>query len=235
MSELVKYKKFAVGYDRTERSSFRDLILPYLAAIKEVYFSWPGMVSGRALRDDGSVDKEKEILLSDLNWCRANGVGLDLLFNANCYGHDDYGENLRNRVYEVLEELKQNGLFPEVVTTTSQYIAKVIKCKYPEVDIRASINMRIESTKSMEKEDMKMHRCFYENQKLVLMPYDEFDQDGLYIVSCVVENGCKAVIDARFKQLGMFSSLNSVKGMIAVRTIWKSNHFDRISNWRVLN
>lgn len=145
-----KSRKFAVGYDRPEGSSFPELIAPYLSALKEVYFSWPGMISGRALREDRSVDKEKEILLSDLHQCRANGLGLDLLFNANCYGKDAYGENLRNQVYGVLDELKQNGLFPEVVTTTSQYIAKVIKRKYPEIDIRASVNMRIESTKSME-------------------------------------------------------------------------------------
>ena len=150
MSELVPYKKFAVGYDRTETYSFIDLITPYLPTIKEVYFSWPGMISGRELRDGIAFNSEKETLLSDLNWCRSNGLGLDLLFNANCYGQDAFGEKLRLQVYDILNELKTNGLFPEVVTTTSQYIAKIIKVKYPEIDIRASVNMQLSSTKSME-------------------------------------------------------------------------------------
>ncbi len=150
MSELVPYKKFAIGYDRVDGKSFTAMIEPYLSTIKEVYFSWPGMISGRALKNEKNFDREKEILLTDLTWCREHGVGLDLLFNANCYGENAFGEKLRYQVYDVIEELKDNGLFPEVVTTTSQYIAKVIKVKYPEIDIRASVNMRIESTKSME-------------------------------------------------------------------------------------
>ncbi len=150
MSELVPYKKFAIGYDRVDGKSFTAMIEPYLSTIKEVYFSWPGLISGRALKDDKNLDREKEILLADLIWCRNHRVGLDLLFNANCYGENAFGEKLRYQVYDIIEELKDNGLFPEVVTTTSQYIAKVIKVKYPEIDIRASVNMRIESTKSME-------------------------------------------------------------------------------------
>ena len=150
MLELVKYKKFAIGYDYSENKSFIKVIEPYISTIKEVYFSWPGMISGRPVVDAKITEKVKAKLFTDLSWCRSNNIMLDLLFNANCYGEIAYSETLRYQVYDIIEELKSNGLFPEVVTTTSQYIAKVIKIKYPEIDIRASVNMRIESTKSME-------------------------------------------------------------------------------------
>ena len=147
---LVPYKKFAVGYDCDETFSFIRLIEPYVSTIKEVYFSWPGMISGRALKQSTSIERDIQTLTDDLKWCRSHGIELDLLFNANCYGEEAYGESLRCRVYEIIEELAEKDLFPEIVTTTSQYIAKILKVKYPQIDIRASVNMRIESTKSME-------------------------------------------------------------------------------------
>jgi len=148
MRDLVPYRKFAVGY--TTKVVFADLIRPYLATISEVFFSWPGMVSGRTLNYSGNIESEKKRLLEDLSWCKQHNIKLDLLFNGNCYGDDCFSEKLRAQVYDVIDQLSQNGLMPEVITTTSQFIAKCIKVKYPEIDIRASVNMRLESTKAME-------------------------------------------------------------------------------------
>lgn len=151
MTKLVTYKKYAVGYDIFPDISFVNMITPYLQTIKEIFFSWPGMISGRELKkNELSLEQEKKKIVADLQWCRAHGLQMDLLFNANCYGENAYGEELRYEVYGILDELEANGLFPEIVTTTSQFIAKVIKKRHPQIDIRASVNMRIESTKSME-------------------------------------------------------------------------------------
>ena len=147
---LVPFRKYAVGYDWMIPSGFAAMVEPYLPTVKEVFFSWPGMVSGRSVQLDKSIEESVEQLASDLAWCRKNDVELDLLFNANCYGEDAFTENLRGQVYHVMEELGRRGLFPEIVTTTSQYIAKVLKVRYPQVEIRASVNMKLESTKSME-------------------------------------------------------------------------------------
>ena len=126
------------------------MVEPYLPTVKEVFFSWPGMVSGRNIQLEKSVEESIEQLVADLAWCRKNGVEFDLLFNANCYGEEAFTEILREQVYDVMEELGRRGLFPEIVTTTSQYIAKVLKIRYPQVEIRASVNMKLESTKAME-------------------------------------------------------------------------------------
>ncbi len=147
---LVPFRKYAVGYDWNIPGGFPAMVEPYLPTVKEVFFSWPGMVSGRAVHLEKSVEESISLLENDLAWCRRHGVELDLLFNGNCYGEDAFTENLRRQVYGVMEELERRGLFPEIVTTTSQYIAKVLKLRYPQVEIRASVNMRLESTKAME-------------------------------------------------------------------------------------
>ena len=147
---LVPFRKYAVGYDWLIPGGFSALVKPYLPTIKEVFFSWPGMVSGRSIHLEKSVEESIGQLVNDLAWCRRNGVELDLLFNANCYGEEAFTENLRGQVYDVMEELGRRDLFPEIVTTTSQYIAKVLKIRYPQVEIRASVNMKLESTKAME-------------------------------------------------------------------------------------
>ncbi len=147
---LVPFRKYAVGYDWMIRGGFTAMVEPYLPTVKEVFFSWPGMVSGRNIHLEKSIDESIEQLATDLAWCRRNGVELDLLFNANCYGEDAFTENLRAQVYDVMENLGRRDLFPEIVTTTSQYIAKVLKVRYPQVEIRASVNMKLESTKAME-------------------------------------------------------------------------------------
>lgn len=146
MKKLVSYRKFAVGYT----NAFQALCRPYLSTISEVFFSWPGMVSGRTLFLANDIESQKRQLLEDLAWCKRNDVKLDLLFNGNCYGDDCFSEKLRSQVYAVVNELEKNGMPPEIITTTSQFIAKCIKVKYPEIDVRASVNMRIESTKAMD-------------------------------------------------------------------------------------
>lgn len=147
---LVPYRKYAVGYDWNIKGGFTAMVEPYLPTVKEVFFSWPGMVSGRNVHLEKSVEASLEQLAEDLAWCRKNGIELDLLFNANCYGEDAFTEKLRLQVYDVMGELGRRNLFPEIVTTTSQYIAKVLKVRYPQLEIRASVNMRLEATKSME-------------------------------------------------------------------------------------
>lgn len=151
MGALVRQvKKFAVGYDFFEGNRFRYMLTPYLDTLGEVYFSWPGEISGRNMNYLKTFPNAIEKLKNDLSWCRSQGIKLDLLFNGNCYGEFFFSKELQNKVYSVLEELTTIDLTPDVVTTTSQFIAKVIKIKFPEIDIRASVNMRIESTQAFE-------------------------------------------------------------------------------------
>jgi collagenase-like PrtC family protease len=77
------------------------------------------------------------------------GKRLDLLFNSNCYGARAVSEHLQNEVGSVLDYLEMRGLLPEAVTTTSLTVARTLKKYFPDIDVRASVNMRIESPESM--------------------------------------------------------------------------------------
>ena len=45
--------------------------------------------------------------------------------------------------------MDEKGLFPEHLTTISLFIATVVRRRFPEVKIRLSVNMYIESTQSL--------------------------------------------------------------------------------------
>lgn len=97
--------KFAAGY-QTPRSGerFSDVIADYAPDIDEVYFSWPGLASGRP--DTGSGDwGAQQRLERELSALGRAGVKADLLFNGNCYGEDAVSEALQARVLGLLEYL----------------------------------------------------------------------------------------------------------------------------------
>lgn len=141
-------KKFAVGYFFQQPGHFMDIIRPYIPALAEVYFPLPGILSARELPEQD--DKLRAQLFPDLQKARQAGLKLDLLINATCYGEKSYTMEWRKTIEGAIRLLDQNGLKPEVVTTTSPFVAKVIKAIWPEIDIRASVNMKIGSTLAME-------------------------------------------------------------------------------------
>lgn len=146
--------KYAVGYSIPPNGeSFTEIVSDYRESIAEVYFSWPGIASGRP-RDDASRGyvnwDAQEILKEDLKQIRSWKISLDLLWNANCYGAYSASEKLRAECCSVLEHLAASDLMPEVFTTASPFLAEMVKREFPGLDIRASVNMRIDSTLAME-------------------------------------------------------------------------------------
>lgn len=146
--------RFAVGYQQPESGEpFSAVVSDYLGSVSEVYFPWPGMATGRSELgvSRGAVDwGAQEELLSSLRAIRGMGVRLDILFNATCYGDEAIGASLSNRVCSILDYLGGLGLLPEVATTASPFIATVVRRHFPEVELRASVNMRLDSTLAME-------------------------------------------------------------------------------------
>ena len=145
--------KLSVGYQEGDRLPFSETVKAYLPAIEEVYFAWIGEKSGRSPIGgyDGYLDYSLQgRLVSELKRIREMGVRLDLLFNANCYGEEAMSEVLRGRVLSILEYLSTEGLLPEAVTTASPAIATVLRESYPDIELRASVNMRIGSVKGMQ-------------------------------------------------------------------------------------
>jgi collagenase-like PrtC family protease len=146
--------KFAVGYQmmEDEEQSFADIIMRYKEHIEEVYFSWLNMTSGRASVNirRGFVDwKAQQKLENDLIRLREQGIKLDILFNANCYGGKAVSKYLANNIYSILEYLKEAVGGVDIVTTTSPAVAHTVKQNFPEIEVRASVNMRIGTVKGM--------------------------------------------------------------------------------------
>ena len=145
--------KLSVGYQYSEKFCFSKIVSDYAKSIEEVYFPWVDTASGRSVIGgyDGYFDYGlQNILLDELKKIKAMGIKLDLLFNANCYGEEAMSEVLRGKVYSIIDFLEYNGVMPEIVTTTSPAIAFIIKERYPEIELKASVNMKISTVKGMQ-------------------------------------------------------------------------------------
>lgn len=139
--------KFAVGYQLPDEGeeSFVEIVRDFRDRIEEVYFPWLNMPSGRSPMTvhNGVTDWEGQGQLeADLKVFKKMGIKLDLLLNASCYGGKGIARYLVNLVCSIVAHLKERaGL--DVVTTMSPIIASTIKEHFPEIDVRASVNMRL--------------------------------------------------------------------------------------------
>ena len=144
--------KFAVGHFLTEKpddpASFTELARRFAPRLREVYFPWPGITNGRPRMVD--IPDEEERTISDLELCRKHGMKLDLLVNGTCYGEKACTEEQRLQIAGAIRYLDKKGLYPEIVTTTSPYIARLCKRQFPDIEVRASVNMRLRNTLALE-------------------------------------------------------------------------------------
>ena len=137
--------KYIVGYQMTDSDLFINEIVAYKDQIKEVYFSWGDMPSGRkSLGDDsGAILFEKQLRQKDdLKKLSLAGLHFNLLFNANCYGEDSQSRSFFYKIGNTVDYIqKEFGL--DSVTTSSLLIAKFLKENFEGLDVRASVNMEI--------------------------------------------------------------------------------------------
>lgn len=146
-SDMEKGKRLlAVGW--FDNKPFVDICSDYVPRIKEIFFAWPGVIASRPM--DAWTHERRAQIISDLKWARENGIELDTIFNANCYGDIAMSEELANVVRSVIEEMDNEGLFPEHLTTTSPFIATVVKKEFPAIKIRFSINMDISTQSALK-------------------------------------------------------------------------------------
>ena len=142
----MKRRTLAVGH--FYNAPFQDACRLHLDRIREVFFAWPGVLSCRPAPEFTSEVRAQ--LVGDLKWCRANGILLDTLFNCNCYGEQAISHELENLVKDVMRQMDYCGLFPDIITTTSPFIATIVRRNFPSVKIRASVNMRAHGTIGFE-------------------------------------------------------------------------------------
>lgn len=144
---------FSLGYwHQLGGDSFSSVVLDY-PEIGEVYFPWPEEPSGRPVLGFGEDDDKEtifEILKEELTAVKRAGRLLDLLLNANCYGEKAASSALREHISGIMQTLDSWGCRPDIVTTASPFIAHLFKRFYPEVEVRASVNMRLMTLQAMQ-------------------------------------------------------------------------------------
>jgi len=188
-------KKFAIGYFFARPGHFVQLITPYIPALAEVYFPLPGILSAREITDNNSDEPAMRAqLISDLQTVRRNGIMLDLLINATCYGEKAYSSEWRHTIEDAIQYLDDHGVKPEIVTTMSPYVAQIIKMKYPEIDIRASVNQKLGSTLAMEYVS-GLYDSFYMSRDLqrdipTMQKFSQWCKDRGKKLCMLVNSGC---------------------------------------------
>lgn len=138
--------KFAIGYQLPERRCISDIVAEFAADIEEVYFPWMGVVNGRGLSIADA--EEQQVMEKELESIRALGVRLNMLWNGNCYGGKSLSVELEKKVGDAIRRMRgEIGL--EAVTTSSLFIASCVKRSFPQIEVRASVNMGIGSVTAM--------------------------------------------------------------------------------------
>ena len=137
--------KYIVGYPIKANTPFLNAVVQNKSSISEVYFSWGDIPNGRStltIDDDLTPFEIQQRQADDLRLLSSEGIRLNLLFNANCYGKDSQSRAFFNRIGNLIDYIQREyGL--SSVTTSSILIAKFIKANFAEIDVRASVNMEI--------------------------------------------------------------------------------------------
>ena len=139
-------RNLAVGHFLN--APFQEACARHLGRIRETFFAWPGVLSCRPAPE--FTPEVRARMLDDLKWARANGIELDTLFNCNCYGDLAISQELADFVGRTLREMDSEGLFPDTVTTTSPFVATVLRRDFPSVKIRLSVNLRVHGSLGFE-------------------------------------------------------------------------------------
>lgn len=143
--------KLFVGYQMCENESFLSGILAHRDRIGEVYFSWDTMPSGRSsvgLQRDLFPWEAAERQRAELRRIADAGIGLNLLLNANCYGAQSLARSFFQSTGDLIAYLCEQ-LHLVSVTTTSPVIGRFVRENFPELEVRASVNMEIGTEEGM--------------------------------------------------------------------------------------
>lgn len=144
--------KFSIGYQLFQNDEFINYIIEHKEFVYEVYFAWDGFANGRNTTNivggmnsfDAQMKKQFDLArLSD------SGVNFNLLFNGTCYGAESQSRHFFENVGNTIDYVK-NKFGLSSITTTSPLIAKFVKNNFPEIDVRASVNMCIGTVEGME-------------------------------------------------------------------------------------
>lgn len=145
--------RLSVGYQLLEKERiFSDIVKDFKESIEELYFPWLNFPSGRGPVAEKSgyinweAQKQTEYELKEIKKLK---IKLNLLLNASCWGGLSLSTNLANTVISIIDYLGENvGI--DSITVFSPAIAYIVKKHFPEIEIRASVNMRTGTIQSMK-------------------------------------------------------------------------------------
>jgi collagenase-like PrtC family protease len=135
----------SVGYPVINVPWFKNVVKRHAEHIGEVYFSWHDMSSGRMAVSDKIQSRMEE----DLSEFNTMNIKLSLLINGNCYGAEAVSKTFSDKIIAIISEINEKYGKLDGVTTTSPFAACVVKNNFPDIEVKASINMRIGTIEGM--------------------------------------------------------------------------------------
>lgn len=140
------FPRLSIGYQDLGPNRFVALVERFRQEVDEVYFPGYQIADGRG--SSIVAPEARRELERDLVRLRTLGIKLNLLINANCYGVEATTDAFKKKVERLVAHLEDlTGL--DGVTTTSLFVAQVVKAAFPDIEIRASINMGIGSVSGL--------------------------------------------------------------------------------------
>lgn len=143
--------KFSVGYQLRSDDIIVEAIKENEPKIGEIYFSWEDLPNGRNTLSEVTMNRYEARKKQELDFkaISQSKVAFNLLLNGNCYGKYAQSRAFFYKIGDTVEYLLSICNLKSV-TTTSLLIAKFIKQNFPDIDVRASVNMGIENTVGMD-------------------------------------------------------------------------------------
>lgn len=144
--------KLIVGYQLRPNRRLIEKIIEHRSCVSEVYFAWPGIANGRStiaqkldLPPWLALNKQ----LEELKELSETGMSLNLLLNGNCYGAASLSRSFYSQIGDLIDQLSAE-ISLNSITTSSPVIAKFVKQNFPELEVRASVNMEIGTPEGIE-------------------------------------------------------------------------------------
>lgn len=139
--------RFSVGHQND--AMLQASVLAHRDVVSEVYFAWPGMASGRTGQGEAGRPEAVTELMTALTEYARHGLQLNLLLNGNCYGRQALSRAFFSRLGDLVDSLVERvGL--SSVTTTSPVAARFLRLNFPDLELRASVNMDLGTVEALE-------------------------------------------------------------------------------------
>jgi len=143
--------KYMIGLKNAD-NDLLTCIKEHKENIYEVYFSWGDIPNGRTsqlVSECYTPWEMQDMQRRALKELSEEGIALNLLFNANCYGKDSQSRALFNKIGTIIDYVAESyGL--KSITTTSPLVAKFVHQNFEGIEVRASVNMEIGTVQGME-------------------------------------------------------------------------------------